>query len=510
MCLPFSLRERIKLPVPFFLGIGSSLWQERVGPGIVWQGGVWIVALLLNGCVSSKGIAPVSQPLTQEGLALGKTLSEAPTMAWPTEHWWQVYGDAQLNRLVEKSLHDHPDLKKATARIALATAMAEQSHAATLPNIGGKVSSSRERFTELSFIPKPWAGRFNWNNQATVDMSYNLDVWKQQKSAWLAAMDETRVAEAEMQQVKLELTAAMVKSEIQLAAEYQWRDLAQEALEDLHHEIAIAQKALAAGLNTQLALSQLEAKLPAAQNRLAVIELHLTLLKNQMAALSGDGPGAGEQITRPALHLSASVGLPDRLPMNLVGRRPDMVAARWRVEAAQKHIQSAKAAFYPNINLLGYIGFQGLAFSGLFSSAGLVGNLGPAMSLPLFDGGRRRANLSAETALYDMAVEDYNASLLKALEGISSQLSVMQTVEEEMAHSQQALHKSEQAHRLALKNYRAGLSNRVESLQTNALVLQQKSVLVEQEAARLEAYAALMLALGGGVMEDEHATQISH
>jgi NodT family efflux transporter outer membrane factor (OMF) lipoprotein len=471
---------------------------------------VGLLTLSLNGCVSSKGIAPVSQPLMQEDLALGKTLTEAPDMAWPTEHWWQIYGDAQLNRLVEKSLHDHPDLKKATARIALATAMAEQAHASTLPNIGGKVSSSRERFTELSFIPKPWAGRFNWNNQATVDMSYNLDLWKQQKSAWLAALDETHVAEAEMQQVKLELTAAMVKTEIQLAAEYQWRDLAQEALEDLRHEITIAQKALAAGLNTQLALSQLEAKLPAAQNKLALIELRLTLLKNQMAALSGGGPGAGEKIARPSLALSASVGLPGRLPINLVGRRPDMVAAKWRVGAAAKQIQSAQAAFYPNINLLGYIGFQGLAFSGLLSSAGLVGSLGPAMSLPLFDGGRRRANLSAETALYDMAVEDYNASLLKALERISSQLSVMQTVEEEMAHSQQALQKSEQAHRLALRNFRAGLSNRVESLQTNALVLQQKSVLVELEAARLEAYATLMLALGGGVMEDADAAQAHH
>lgn len=467
--------------------------------------GVWLLALLLNGCISSKGIIPASQPLAQDKLALGKAIEDASAIAWPTEHWWQAYQDTQLDRLVEKSLRDHPDLKKATARIALTIAMAEQAHATTLPNVGGKVSSSRERFTELSFIPKPWAGRFNWNNQATVDMSYNLDLWKQQKSAWLAALDETHVSEAEMQQVKIELTAAMVKSYIRLAAEYQWRDLAEEELDDVRHEIAIAKKALAAGLNTQLNLSRLEAQLPAAQNKLVQIELHLTLLKNQIAALSGEGPGAGDSLQRPTLRLSASIGLPDHLPANLVGRRPDIVAARWRVEASQKHIQSAKAAFYPNINLLGYIGFQALAFSGLFSSAGLVGNLGPAMSLPIFDGGKRRANLSAETALYDMAVEDYNATILKALEGISNQLSVLSTVATETDNTQQALAKNEQAHRLAVKNYRAGLSNLVESLQTNALVLQQKGILVEQEAVRLEAYAALMLALGGGVIDAEHA-----
>lgn len=492
----------------FSLSIFAMIPNPQRCCGVRWS--VLGLAALLTGCISSKGIVPVSQPLAQEKLALGSAIADAPVVAWPTEHWWQAYHDAQLDQLIEKSLHDHPDLKKATARIALSTAMAEQVHASTLPNIGGKVSSSRERFTELSFIPKPWAGRFNWNNQATVDMSYDLDVWKQKKSAWLAALDETHVSEAEMQQVKIELTAAVVKSYIRLAAEYQSRDLAQEALDDLRHEIAIAHKALAAGLNTQLNLSRLEATLPALQNKLAQIDLHLTLLKNQLAALSGEGPGAGAGIARPALHLSAAIGLPDHLPANLVGRRPDIVAARWRVEASQKHIQSAKAAFYPNINLLGYIGFQALAFSGLFSSAGLVGNLGPAVSLPMFDGGKRRANLSAETALYDMAVEDYNATILKALEGISNQLSVLSTVASETGNTQQALEKSELAHRLAVKNYRAGLSNLLDSLQTNALVLQQKEILVEQEAIRLEAYAALMLALGGGVMDAEHTAQALH
>jgi len=105
-----------------------------------------------------------------------------------------------------------------------------------------------------------------------------------------------------------------------------------------------------------------------------------------------------------------------------------------------------------------------------------------------------------------MAVEDYNATILKALEGISNQLSILHTVATETDNTQQALAKTEQAHSLAVKNYRAGLSNLVESLQTNALVLQQKGILVEQEAVRLEAYAALMLALGGGVIDAEHTT----
>ena len=476
--------------------------------GMRWV--AWLLALMLNGCISFKDIVPASQPLAQDKLALGHEINEAAVMAWPSERWWQAYQDPQLNHLVEKTLHDQPDLRKATARVALSAAMAEQAHAATLPTVDGNASSSRERFTEKSFIPPPWAGRFNWNNEATISLSYDLDLWKQQKSTWLATLDETRVAEAEKQQVSIELTAALVKSYIRLAAEFQWRDLAQEELEDLQHEMRIARKALAAGLNTQLNLSRLEATLPAVQNRVTQIDLHLTLLKNQIAALSGEGPGAGEGITRPTLRLSANIGLPERLSANLVGRRPDVVAARWRVEAAQKHIDSAKAAFYPNINLLSYAGFQALAFSGLFSSAGLVGSVGPALSLPIFDGGKRRANLSAETATYDMAVEDYNATILKALEGISNQLATWNAVAIETENTQQALDKTEQAHRLAVKNYQAGLSNLLESLQTNTLVLQQRAILVEQDATRLETYAALMLALGGGVIDADHAAQAMH
>lgn len=492
---------------PFASPITRSL-PHLPAPGMRWL--AWLLAVLLNGCISFKDIIPASQPVAQDQLSMGKAIEDAPAMAWPSERWWQAYQDPQLDHLVEKALHDHPDLKKATARVALSTAMAEQAHAATLPTIGGNASSSRERFTELSFIPPPWAGRFNWNNEATVSLSYDLDVWKQHESTWLAALDETRVAEAEKQQVNIALTAALVKSYIRLAAEFQWRDLAQEELDDLRHEMRIANKALAAGLNTQLNLSRLEATLPAAQNKVTQIDLHLALLKNQIAALSGEGPGAGDSITRPTLHLSATIGLPDHLSANLLGRRPDIVAARWRVEATQKHIQSAKAAFYPNINLLSYAGFQALAFSGLFSSAGLVGSIGPALSLPIFDGGKRRANLSAETAMYDMAVEDYNATILKALEGIANQLSVWNAVRVETESTQQALEKTEQAHRLAVKNYQAGLSNLLESLQTNTLVLQQKAILVGQDASRLETYAALMLALGGGVIDAEHAAQAIH
>ena len=461
---------------------------------------VSLCSLALSGCISFKDILPQTKAVDAAHLDTGAAIKQASHMEWPNDSWWTAYQDPQLNDWVARCLHSNPDLKKAQARISLSNAFAEQMHAATLPSLAGKASTGRERFTELSFIPPPWAGRFNWNNQATLNLSYDLDLWQQKKSLWLAALDESKVSTAEMQQVKIELTTALIRSYVRLAAEYQLRDIAETALQDLSHEISITRRALKAGLGTQLELSTLETRLPAAQNRIEQRTLQITLLQHQIAALAGEGPGAGEQIQRPKISLTFQIGLPETLPANLVGRRPDIMAARWRVEASDLYIQSAKADFYPNINLLSFAGFQALAFSQLFSSAGFVGGFGPALSLPIFDGGKRRANLTAQTAAYDMAVEAYNATVLQALEGISGQLATLISNARETQNTQQALQQAEQAYQLANRHYRAGLSNYQESLHTHALLLQQQELLLLQEATRQDTYAHLMLALGGGVM----------
>lgn len=463
--------------------------------------------LLLAGCISMQGIAPHSVAVAPSQLEAGKAISSTAKIEWPKETWWHQYHDGQLDSLVAKAISDNPSLKMAQARVALSQAYAEMAHAQTLPSIGGDAAVTREHFTQLQFIPPPWAGNTDWNNRATASLAYDLDLWGRQEDVTRAALDEVHASAAETQQVKLELSTAVVRTYIRLAGEFALRDIAVERIASAEHRIAISKRALAAGLATRLSVDKSEIPLPVARMEVTRIDARIALLRSQLAALTGQGPGGGDGIARPALSYEISIGLPDQLPANLIGRRPDILANRWRIEASHEYIQSAKAAFYPNINLIAFIGLQALGFGHLLSSAASIAGVGPAVSLPIYDGGKRRGDLSAQTAGYDIAVEHYNAGVLKALEEISNQLVLLKANESEAIHANEALTKAQTAHRLALRNYQAGLSNYDDALDTYGQVLQQRQTLVILQAEKLDAHAGLMLALGGGVLDASDTSQ---
>lgn len=448
------------------------------------------------------GIETHAQARDANTLDTGQAIRKAQAIVWPNEDWWKAYRDSQLDGLIAKTIADSPTLRVAHTRIALSQAYADSMHAETLPNISADTSIVRERFTALQFIPPPWGGNVDWNNKAQLSLAYDLDLWGRQESIWRASVDETRAAAAEAQQVKLELVTAIVRSYVQMAMEFSLNDLAAEYMEQLGQRVAIARRSLAAGLGTELEVSEAETLLPLARARIEAIDERINLLRNQIAALSGQGPGAGERITRPELVLDALVGLPDRLPANLVGRRPDMRAYRWRVEAAQQNIDSAKAAFYPNINLLAFVGFQAIGFGQMISNAGSIAGVGPAISLPIFDGGRRRGNLSAKTAAYDNAVENYNGALIRALQDVSDQLVMLQSNSKQLAEAETALKFASKAFTLAQTGYRVGLSNYQHVLDAKILVIRQQETIAQMQAVRLDSYAGLMRALGGGMVEE--------
>lgn len=458
--------------------------------------------IFLSGCVSMSGIHPQAQLKEGNTLEAGKTIASAAPIAWPHEDWWKAYHDPQLDALIAAALKDSPTLHMAQARTALAKSYAESAHAETLPNVGGDASFTRERFTALQFIPPPWAGSSDWNNMATVSMAYDLDLWGRQEHLWKGSVSESRAAEAEAQQVKLELVTAIVRTYVQLSMEYALHDVAEARQAQIEKRVSIARRGLAAGLGTGLEVSEIEAFLPLEKAQIYAIDGRVALLKNQLAALSGQGPGAGDRIVRPAIALDAPVGLPDQLPANLIGRRPDVLAHRWHVEASMQNIESAKAAFYPNINLLAFVGFQALGFGQLISNAAAIGGVGPAISLPIFDGGRRRSNLSAKTAGYDIAVENYNGVVVHALQDVSDQLAILGTNAKQQAEVERSLALAQKTHDLAQESYRAGIDNYQHVLNTQTAVLKQRETLAQLQAVRLEGHAELMRALGGGAMDE--------
>jgi NodT family efflux transporter outer membrane factor (OMF) lipoprotein len=254
----------------------------------------------------------------------------------------------------------------------------------------------------------------------------------------------------------------------------------------------------AAGIDSRLELKQAEAAVPAAREQVAQLNETIELTRHQIAALLGQGPDRGLAIARPAAMQSTDALLPSRVPSQLLGRRPDIVAQRWRVESAGRGIHVAKTQFYPDVNLTAFVGFQNLGTSGFLSLGSREIGAGPALSLPLFDAGQRRANLAAADAQYDEAVEQYNQTLSDALREVVDQLSSFRSLAQQRTEEEQALAASRDAYDLAVLRYREGIGNYLQVLSAEAPLLVQESLEADLRARALDLSINLVRALGGG------------
>ncbi|HET7300922.1 MAG TPA: efflux transporter outer membrane subunit, partial [Oleiagrimonas sp.] len=237
---------------------------------------------------------------------------------------------------------------------------------------------------------------------------------------------------------------------------------------------------------------------PEVRERLQALGGTIALLRNQIAALEGKGPDAGLALQRPHLAIRGPVRIPSNLPIDLIGRRPDVVAQRWRVEAEREGIKVARAKFYPDISLNAFVGLQRLGFSQFLSAGSRVLGAGPAISLPLFEGGRLRGNLALHQAGYDAAVERYNATVLTAVHDVVDQLTALAWIERRQRERAQAIELSQRACDLATARYRHGLANDLQVLAAENQVLAQKRRQIQLDEHRRELRVDLIRALGGG------------
>jgi NodT family efflux transporter outer membrane factor (OMF) lipoprotein len=252
-----------------------------------------------------------------------------------------------------------------------------------------------------------------------------------------------------------------------------------------------------AGLDSRLELKQVETSIPAARARVAQVEEEIALARNQIAALLGKGPDRGLALERPTLRM-AGVALPSRVPADLLGRRPDVVASRLRAEAASRQVAAQKAEFYPDVNLSALVGLQSVTLSHLLDPASAIPSIGAAVRLPIFDGGRLRGALAQRNAEYDAAVEQYNQTLADALREVVDQLTSLRSVNAQRTEVESALASAEEAYALAVTRYKAGLGSLLQVLTAEMAVLEQRNLRADLQSRELALSIDLMRALGGG------------
>jgi NodT family efflux transporter outer membrane factor (OMF) lipoprotein len=468
-----------------------------------WFGAMTLLSGLLAGCVDTGGLKPTSLRLSAASLDMGHaTRTAMADVYWPASDWWLPWRDSQLNVLVAEAVAHQPGLRMAQARLALAQAQARIDGAALMPQLDAEGDFGKERFASYAF-PSPPGGYTVWNNSVNVALSYELDLWGKYHAILQGALDEVQASAAEERGVQLALETAVVRSYVQLSLQYALRDDNQAIEAQTQHTRDIVAQRVHAGLASALDLSEAEAQVAISANQVEQANQQIQLLNHQLAALVGDGPGKGDAIARPQLTLDLPVALPASLPAELVGHRPDIVAARWRVESASTGIKAARANFYPNIDLLASASLTAaVPFGGFFEfinkqAAGHV--LGTAIDLPLFDAGRRKGEYGAAVAGYDEAVEAYNASVIGAMQQVADQVVSLQSLAVQQQNAERAAAQANQAYRLAMRGYSRGITEYLEVLVDQTTALHQQQQVEAIRAKRFEAWALLMEALGGGL-----------
>ena len=273
----------------------------------------------------------------------------------------------------------------------------------------------RGRFSEHGLFPAPLAGNWDTLAQLTATLSWQVDFWGKNRAASESAVGAERAAEVDAQAARLTLAANVAHVYARLQEDTLQLNVARATLRQREQVLALTKQRNAAGLDSRLELTQAQAALPAAREQMDSLEEAAALARHVLAALTGAGPDRALSIHDPAILTTAQASLPSVVPSELLGHRPDLVAQRWRVEAASQGIREATAEFYPNVDLLAFVGLQNLGSANLLSAANRQYGLAPAISLPLFDAGKLRAKLAARDAQYDAAVEQYNQIVTDAL-----------------------------------------------------------------------------------------------
>jgi NodT family efflux transporter outer membrane factor (OMF) lipoprotein len=462
-----------------------------------------LLAMSLAGCASYSGLDTEGVSLDAKNLKAGQSLSGVTLSpaAWPNSDWWKSLGDPQLDGLIREALHDSPDMQIASARAHQASAAAYAANAARMPTLDASASVSRSRLARDQ-DPSGQGGTYSTLRSLGVDFNYSFDLWGGQRATWEAALGQARAAEVDRQAAQLTLAADVARAYSDLGQAHIVHDLANDDLKRTRQMLDLSQRRLSSGIDSQYQYQQTESLEASSEATLIDAEKRLQSARIALAVLLGKGPDRGNEIARPKVLQASAVALPSVLPAELLGRRPDLIAARWRVEAASKNIVAGKTQFYPNLNLSAAAGVQSLLGDAMFGSASRFFNVAPTVSLPIFDGGRLRADLDSRDADYDLAVAQYNKSLVKALGDVSDTISQLHDISRQIGAQQHATDIAKNSYDTVVQRFGSGIGNYLDVLSIEQQLLQAQRQLANLNAEQIDLSIQLMQALGGGFQAD--------
>ena len=452
-------------------------------------------AIVLAGCAQAPTYQRPAVELPAEWRA------SAPAFA-TDGRWWRIYGDAQLERLVDEAFARNTDLAEAIARVDEARALVGEAEAALLPTVDGNLRRDRTGFSERQAFPiPPGVPRDRNNTRVTVNVSWEPDLWGRLRAGKSAAQADAAASEAARDGVRLALAAQVAKSWYALRALDEQVALTKRTLALRESSLALQRKRADAGLVSNFDYRQLEAEAAAARAELPGLERDREAEAAALAVLVGRTPKAIFEgtIERPDPAPAAPVPatLPAGLPSELLLRRPDLVEAEQRLIAANARIAVARTEMFPSIPLTGFLGSESAALSNLFSGPAMIWQLAAAITQPIFAGGRLEARVQGAEARERQLVARYQGAIQNAFREVRVALAVQSRARETydaLAERSRALAETV---RLARLRYDNGVASQLDMIDAERGLLAAELGRIDALRAQRAAVADLFRALGG-------------
>lgn len=453
----------------------------------------------LLGLVGCASIPAERAGLPQQDMARSALAADIKLASegWPEAQWWLAYQDESLNALMQQALRDAPTLAVAQARIGAARSALADNKAERDINLGLDAGASRQRYSSNGLFPPPIGGAYYNEEILRLHASYDVDWWGKQRAQIASALGEVNARRADYAMAEQSLAAAVVHHYFLLQGG--WARLA-----NLHQREQLQQaliddkvKRMAHGLATIDELRMTEAQLSVLQEDSAQLTAGGRREREVLRALLGaEGSDLSQLAPHPMSHIAPA--LPAKLGLELLARRADLQAARWRVTAALSRIEASEAMFYPDLNLSAAFGLDVLSLSQLFDSASRTVLVGPTLSLPLFDSTRLKARLGAARQEHQRMIADYNLAVFNVVRDVAQAGIELQGINQQMSHQRRTAQVSADLLSTAQARYRQGLSDQAGVLQAQIALLQQRDSSLQLQTEQRNADVALIAALGGG------------
>lgn len=460
-----------------------------------WGLAASMMALL---CVACAGLPPKQKPVQLPGAAPLDGLETAAGGDWPAKEWWKRYQDPTLDQLIDLGLASSPTLATAHARYDSARQSVRIAGAASGVRVDASAGIDRQRLSDNGLFPPHLLG-FNWYNQSDLGLqaSYTFDWWGKQRGAVEAAMDQAHAAQAGRSAAALMLASSIADAYFGWQADQSRIALARERAGIVEGEGAIVSARIKADLDAAENTHRSDLDLAAAREQITALEGSAKLRVVALAALSGRS-----MTELPALQAKSlpalSGNLPDDVKIDLISRRADITASRWRVEAAERNLDSARAEFFPDVTVNALLGLSSIDVGKLIEYGSRVPQASAAIHLPLFDAGRLKARYGATQVAIDSAVADYQDTLVGAARDVATQASIRAQIAAQRTQRMIEVDAARQLRDSAAARVRQGITDPRAELTATESWIEQRDALLQLDAAALSADIALQRALGGG------------